>query len=603
MKKGLFTLLLLIMTAMPVLAGQTNTSGPWGIDASGFRNLSTALSAPITIGRVVVVSKIMAINNKMVSGNRQIKVIPGGRIDIGIGKTLAFAPDSNSELGTSQTFGGSLKVTGLKQAAPDNFGVNVAPGTTDMSVPIQSALTSALAVYLGPTTYKITASLNMLGTQSLIGIKGRTIFNLSGTDGISVTGGAYNAPGIITGITFDGLSNNPPVSGGYNAIKIWDGTTNTLIKSMNMRVIDNSFQNIMGGVYLRTAWQTTVELNLMANVPVGVQVLGLSVYTKILNNVMNQYNGSTINKSGSVGVLVKEFTYSGSDIEAPQDVTIENNQIYTYESGVQTGLGQLIRIIHNMIDVCTLYGIQYQTDSDLLVKDNWIGITGQATTPTTFGIYAVPTGTPNTDFRVRAVFRDNNVFGNSNSLSTASTGYAGRNYGPGVLLAGNTFSGFMTADVDLTNIGSGTTLVNNNFNSTHPDASVNLNTTVGGYVIMRDNIAAKVPIYMHPANNTAGKNDLGHNTGGAQSTWVTGKASITSGTTTTTVTVPMGSNAYVYPVFKVNSIVSTNSPVITAAVTSYGASSTVITLTSSLSAPVGGIKIYYDVQGIWYGDN
>lgn len=101
MKKGLLTLLLLITTAMPAMA-TTDTSGPWGIDASGFRNLSTALAASATAGKTVVISKPMTINNKTTS--RAITITAGGSVTVAGGKTFningPFDGDKNKLVGT-----------------------------------------------------------------------------------------------------------------------------------------------------------------------------------------------------------------------------------------------------------------------------------------------------------------------------------------------------------------------------------------------------------------------------------------------------------------------------------------------------------------------
>lgn len=86
MQRCFLTLLLIIFTALPALGSPVPTSGPWGIDAAGFRNLSTALASSTTVGKLIVVSKPMTINNK--TTDRDIKVVSPGSINVAGGKTF-----------------------------------------------------------------------------------------------------------------------------------------------------------------------------------------------------------------------------------------------------------------------------------------------------------------------------------------------------------------------------------------------------------------------------------------------------------------------------------------------------------------------------------
>lgn len=166
MGKVLLTLLLLICTSLPALAAPTNTSGPWGVDASGFRNLSTALASPGTVGKTVVVSQPMTINNKTITGGRFLKVVPGGSINIATGKTLA----TNGQFeGADGCFPGPGAVTGLKKSYPEYWQVNTSPSTTNMATAVnaaRAALNNPGVLVLGPTYY--------LGSEILIPYKGIT---------------------------------------------------------------------------------------------------------------------------------------------------------------------------------------------------------------------------------------------------------------------------------------------------------------------------------------------------------------------------------------------------------------------------------------------
>jgi hypothetical protein len=565
----------------------------------GPSNMAAACAQTMPIHITSVLNTTMS-NMSSASGatcNAPINIHPGG----GISNTTTFRLTTFTA-GLYKVFYGSGAITGLQVAYPEWFASNAAPGTTDMATAANQAAAAAPHLKFGPTSYKFTSPLNITCSQSVIGIPGQTKFILSNTDGISATGGSYKLIGEIHGITFDGGNTSPPVTGGYYAIKVWDGgTSNISNQALNMHITDCAVYNIMSGFYLRTAWQTVMERNVMNNVPLGIQVLGLSVNTKSQNNILNQYDGVNISKAGSIGFNIQSYNYSTGGVQQPQDVTTEGDQVYTYETGIYEGLGILVRIFHDMIDVCSLYGIAYQSDDNLIIENNWIGVTGP-TTATVYGIYAVNTGSDNTNKDVGVQIRGNNIFENTGSLSTASTGYRARQFNNGTVVDSNTLHGFKTQDLDLSNITYPIRLYKNRFNSTVPTNSVQMSTIVGGYIISDGNYSATIPYYLNPSYNTSNLNMIGRDIGVTQSTYAKGTATITSGNTTVNITVPMGSNSGIYPLLKINNIVSTTTnPILTNSVV-YNANSSIITITSTASAPVGGIKIYWEAQGIWYGD-
>ncbi|WP_129127775.1 hypothetical protein [Geomonas oryzae] len=119
----LYVILSLVMTCNGAFAA-TDTFGPWGVDASApqFKDLSTCLASPLTSGKTIVIGKPMAIGNMTVNGNRQLKFIQGGRIDVAAGKTVTFASDASLDAGIFQIFSGAGSVAGLKESRPEWFG-------------------------------------------------------------------------------------------------------------------------------------------------------------------------------------------------------------------------------------------------------------------------------------------------------------------------------------------------------------------------------------------------------------------------------------------------------------------------------------------------
>lgn len=154
MKKGLITLLLLLVTALPALAAPTNTSGPWGISVSGFSNFSTAAASAATNGKTIVIDKAITVNSLTING-RTIKVLHGGSINVASGKTLTI--NAPLDAGRQHIFTGSGNVVfgpgSIKEAYPEWFGAKgdgtAAAATT---AAIQKTIDSAYAS-LGSVNY------------------------------------------------------------------------------------------------------------------------------------------------------------------------------------------------------------------------------------------------------------------------------------------------------------------------------------------------------------------------------------------------------------------------------------------------------------------
>ena len=183
MKNAFFTLIVLITTALPVLADPAPISGPWGVYASGFKNLSTALASPDTVGKTVVVSKLMDTNS--VTTDRTISVTAGGRINVAKGQI--FTINGPFDAGLYQVFSGLGRVSGLKESRPEWFGMNIIPGTTDMAPVCQKAadsLTSNGTLLLSANIYSLRTFTPYVISHTLGGNNSKTCIKLTGNKSI-----------------------------------------------------------------------------------------------------------------------------------------------------------------------------------------------------------------------------------------------------------------------------------------------------------------------------------------------------------------------------------------------------------------------------------
>lgn len=197
MKKTLFTLLLFVIAVLPAMAAPTNTSGPWGVDAAAFKNLSSALNSPATAGKTVVVSKPMATNNLTRPADRHIKIIRGGRIEPAAGKTFNFSGQS-PEAGNYKIYGGAGTIAGLATSSPEHFADNSIPGTTDMSAAIAQMAASSTKWIFSNTSYRMNTGITATANGIDVDFGPAKIIN--GGAGYLFTFGTQNDTPLYTGL-------------------------------------------------------------------------------------------------------------------------------------------------------------------------------------------------------------------------------------------------------------------------------------------------------------------------------------------------------------------------------------------------------------------
>lgn len=207
MKKGFLAFLFMLLTVLPAMAAPYNTSGPWGIDAAGFKNLSTALASPATAGKTVVVSRPMTINNK--TTDRDIKVIKGGTITVSSGQT--FATTGAIDAGPYLVFNGAGDVIfkrgsniplewfgAVGDGVPGDYYVslNSIPTGTDSSAAFRKAFRCAML------SAKRTAGAAGYGDPpavTVMGLPGASYYvqghNLMGAQDLAIDGAAINFDG------------------------------------------------------------------------------------------------------------------------------------------------------------------------------------------------------------------------------------------------------------------------------------------------------------------------------------------------------------------------------------------------------------------------
>lgn len=144
MMRFVIGLLLSLVLCVPGYAAVNNTSGPWGIDVAGFKNLSTSLYSSATAGKTVVISKPMSTNNLTLPSNRHLKIVSGGSINPASGKIFNFNGQS-PEAGRYRIFAGLGAISGLNKGYPEWFGVM--PGSTTNDSTLMASSLAAIMSY------------------------------------------------------------------------------------------------------------------------------------------------------------------------------------------------------------------------------------------------------------------------------------------------------------------------------------------------------------------------------------------------------------------------------------------------------------------------
>lgn len=211
------------MYTFPAASAPTAINESWIIDAGGFRNLSTALASPSTVGKTVVISKPMSINN--MTTDRAISVTSDGKINVAIGNVLAI--NGPFSAGPYQVFGGGGLVTGLHKITTGVlsqwWGVK-ADGLTDDTVAVQMAI-NCLANRPAPYTGGYVNLPSGIIRASGIILKNRVYLQGQGRGATIVLAPDRSNNNMLTipadacligwsGITFDGNAANQTVGSG-----------------------------------------------------------------------------------------------------------------------------------------------------------------------------------------------------------------------------------------------------------------------------------------------------------------------------------------------------------------------------------------------------
>lgn len=349
MKNGLFTLMLLIITVLPALAAPSNTTGPWGVDVSSFSSFSSAKISPATLGKTMVITKVMNVNTATVTG-RELDVKKGGGFNVPTGKTLII-PRPNA--GDYQIFFGAGTVKIVSGSVNSSwFGTDKAATAAVNAAAIGKAIVAATPIITPPgyatpagrvidipsDNYKI-AAIPQITTPVILDFHNSYLY--PDTTGIVIDFNYSNAffnaeKAMVKDVTFLGpmYAASTPV----NLIKITDGY-NVILDNVN-------------------AWGVLVSHSFVYN----YHAAGLT----LLNNV---YRGGVAPAAVYLGVIIGE----NPDQSFSNAVTIDHLDISAHTGlGLFSEAGNVVVRGMSTFEGCSLGGIKFaRGTNNSIVTDSY----------------------------------------------------------------------------------------------------------------------------------------------------------------------------------------------------------------------------------------
>ncbi len=366
MKRMIFTVLLLITTTLPAWALPSNTSGPWGIDAAGFRNLSTALASPATAGKTVVVSRPMAINNKTLPSDRHIRFSRGGQINPATGQVFNF----NGQIpaaGMYQIFAGTGSITGLPESWPEWF-------ANDPTKAL-AALNAGGVVHIGVGTYIPSGQLipkegvEIIGTNpqlSIIDASALTGFAIAYVTGNGLT--ERQAPSFkrFQLISHNGIQLNDPTHGFTNDASTQEYMMRPVIEDCILTAGDTSGI----GIQISKGFDGSIRHNKISGFAIPIDLHGSDI-NAIRDNRLLGWGTYGISLNGSGSITYNTFG-SQSEIAHNEFLSpVSGSLAYIYSKDLHP------RIYDNYLESqghTTTAGMWLVSGYDAFIRDNRIEI-------------------------------------------------------------------------------------------------------------------------------------------------------------------------------------------------------------------------------------
>jgi hypothetical protein len=462
----------------------------------------------------------------------------------------------------------------------------VGNGVADDTVAIQAALDAAEniagCVYIAPGTFKITSTLTIPASVSIKGASAESsVIRPTGCDGLQFASSNNIGPRVFEDFFIYG--NGTETNTGMKFV----GTASTAIRISGIRINRIRIQNFRDALNFRGMWTSSITNCVLYFNIYGIVLRGQCVKVDVCNNyVAHNLLGQVVpNATGLVIESTFDYDPGGTTERRPEDIQVHQNLIYNFPFGCRINNVLLVSVNDNDFDGTTNTGITIGSTGGLTsICDNWIGLIGA--TPVQ-GIF----------LSALAVSADcqKNIINNqiNNSGTTATYGIYAYTNQNNINIIGNDISG-TNNDIQLQNCGD--IVVSGNLCRSTTGSSMGVLGTLVGRTIEISNNSLSRALIVNPTNFS--QILLGQNSG-LNSTFIQGKSTILSGTTTVTTTyaslstgLPNFNSATTF----INPKLFVQTPVQAVGSISGTANDSQVTITCT-SAPVGDMAIYWEVRG------
>jgi hypothetical protein len=320
-------------------------------------------------------------------------------------------------------------------------------GTTDDTAEIQAAIDASEAagggwVYFPVGTYRITATLNIPDTVSIMGVAdvGSTI-KPDDCDGLTFNFLRGFGRMVVRDINLQGM--NGTTRRGIVA----PGTSSDTDELYGLAIENVLIRNFNVAIHFRTVRNFSIHGCWIQDVNRGIELIGKNLGGRIFDNTLVLAAGS--GTGARTGILLNSFSYAGPTIVAPEGIYIHNNQVFGFDECVDIVTANSVSITSNDLSG-RIHGIQFQTvQNGFTIFDNFIEMSTSA------ALVGIRGKGVNSVLAAKIRIESNDILGAATTTSCAGIQIndAGNQNQNHVTILGNSIDGMDTYDILLNNPG------------------------------------------------------------------------------------------------------------------------------------------------------
>lgn len=361
-----------------------------GVDARTFKNMSSAILSPQTVGNTILITDRQVVNNLTIPANRHLKFVKGGLLFVNKGKKITILGQVEAKY--FRIFDGSGTVDGLTFVRPEWFGAagddstNNVKATNAAIAALQAGgeLAFGVGTYCYASPANINKAIKVTGTNTVLMntvIRG-AILNVTGND-VDISGIVFDSN---AGITAYDRGKGVNITGSNVSVRKCKLTNNLSYGVLQNVQSGNSGLHIFDNVFEGGKDRGISLDNLLLNGPMkSGTVISRNVFGKtgnsinlayvsdilITNNTFSGNTGTTINSrdySEDRGYIVKNITIANNTFNRPNNITGAMNIELQHVDGVVIDNNRFIDSVQTsvQIDHSEIGGLYYNRNVKII---------------------------------------------------------------------------------------------------------------------------------------------------------------------------------------------------------------------------------------------